>query len=60
MPTYRVLINQKATGDFVTSASMEDAYFEIASSMPLTYDDTVQFEEVNASPTTISMAERNM
>lgn len=47
MPTYRVLINQKATGDYVTSATREDAYFEIASSMALTYEDTVQFEEVN-------------
>lgn len=48
MPTYRVLINQQATGDYVTSATREDAYFEIASSMALTYEDTVQFEEVNA------------
>ncbi|WP_312421054.1 hypothetical protein [Anaerospora hongkongensis] len=47
MPTYRVLINQKATGDYVTSGSKEDAYFDVASSMALTYQDSVQFEEVN-------------
>jgi len=47
MPTYRVLINQKATGNYVTSPSKEDAYFDVASSMALTYQDSVQFEEVN-------------
>lgn len=58
MPTYRVLINQKATGDYVTSATREDAYFEIASSMALTYEDTVQFEEVN--PPAHSMADQHL
>lgn len=58
MPTYRVLINQKATGDYIISATREDAYFEIASSMALTYEDTVQFEEVNAPAQ--SMADQHM
>lgn len=58
MPTYRVLINQKATGDYVISPTREDAYFDIASSMALTYEDTVQLEEVNSRA--YSMADQDL
>jgi hypothetical protein len=48
MPTYRVVIDGQDTGDYVTASSKLDAYFDIASSMPLTYETKVALEEVTA------------
>lgn len=51
MPIYRVLINNKDTGDFVTAATPQDAYFDISAAIPLTYKDDIQVQEVgNARP----------
>ena len=49
MPTYRVFINKKATGDFVTGTTAEDAYMNVASRFPLSYSDDVQLAEVASS-----------
>lgn len=46
MPVYQVFINEKATGDFVTASSPQDAYFDISAALPLTYKDTIQIQEV--------------
>lgn len=46
MPTYRVLIDDADTGDLVTAASYADAYFDIASSLPLTYKNNVKLVKV--------------
>lgn len=45
MPMYRVIIN-KQLRDYVAGSSPVDAYFDVASSYPLKYDDIVEFEEV--------------
>lgn len=49
MPTYRVFINKKATGDFVTGTKAEDAYINAVSSVTLSDDDDVQLSEVKSS-----------
>jgi len=49
MPTYRVFINKKATGDFVTGIKAEDAYINAVSSVTLSDDDDVQLSEVKSS-----------
>ncbi|MBP2638473.1 MAG: hypothetical protein H6Q72_4380 [Firmicutes bacterium] len=46
MPVYQVFVNEKATGDFVTASSPQDAYFDISATLPLTYKDTIQIQEV--------------
>lgn len=46
MPVYRVFINNNDTGDLVTASSPQDAYFDIAAAIPLTYEDHVQVLEI--------------
>lgn len=42
MPTtYKVIIDGKETGDSITANNYADAYFEIASTVPLTYQTEV-------------------
>lgn len=47
MPTYRVYLNEKDTGQFVTASNQNDAYFDVASSTPLTYQDSVYLEPID-------------
>ncbi len=49
MPVYRVFINDKDTGDYVTASSPQDAYADVAAALPLKYSTTIRLEEV-ASP----------
>ena len=42
MPIYRVIINGRETGEPVIANTYEDAYFEVASTMPLTYQTDVK------------------
>lgn len=46
MPLYHVIINKQDTGEYVTATNIEDAYTDIATSIPLRYDDQVQIIEV--------------
>jgi len=46
MPVYRVFINNKDTGDFVTASNPQDAYFDISAAIPLKYEDHVDVQEV--------------
>lgn len=48
MPIYRVFINRKDTGDYVTASSLQDAYADVSAAVPLTYEDHVQFQEVDS------------
>jgi hypothetical protein len=48
MPLYRVIINNQDIGEYVTATSSEDAYTDIATSIPLRYDDQVQIIEMPA------------
>lgn len=49
MPTYRVFVNKKATGSFVTGTKPDDAYINAASSVSLSEDDDIQLAEVKSS-----------
>lgn len=49
MPVYRVFLDGADTGEYVTASSEQDAYFDVAAALPLTYDSVVRFEEI-ASP----------
>ncbi len=42
MPIYRVIINGQETGEPVIASTYEDAYFDVASTMPLTYQTDVK------------------
>lgn len=46
MPVYQVFINNKDTGNFVTASNPQDAYFDISAALPLTYNDTIQIQEI--------------
>lgn len=46
MPVYRVFVDGKDTGDYVTASSPQDAYADVAASLPLTYRTAVRLEEV--------------
>ncbi|WP_094603473.1 hypothetical protein SPSIL_015330 [Sporomusa silvacetica DSM 10669] len=46
MPVYRVFINNKDTGDFVTASNPQDAYYDVSAAIPLTYKDHVELQEV--------------
>jgi hypothetical protein len=48
MPIYRIFINKQETGEFVTATSIEDAYADVATAVPLKYSDHVQIIEVNS------------
>jgi len=48
VPVYRVILNNEDTGDYVTASSPQDAYFDVASALPLTYRDDVRLEEVES------------
>lgn len=48
MPLYRIIINNKPMNEYITGSNPQDAYFDVASSIPLTYEDKVEFEEVEA------------
>lgn len=48
MPLYRVIINNQDVDEYVTATSIEDAYADIATSVPLRYDDQVQIIEMPA------------
>lgn len=47
MPVYRVFIDETDTGEFVTASSPQDAYFDVATALPLKYENTVRLERVN-------------
>ena len=51
MPFYRVIINNQDIGEYITATSIEDAYADIATSVPLRYDDQVQIIEMPAPQT---------
>ncbi len=46
MPVYRVFVDDKDTGDYVAASSPQDAYADVATSLPLTYKNVVRLEEV--------------
>jgi hypothetical protein len=48
MPVYRVFVGGKDTGDYVTASSPQDAYADVAASLPLTYETTVRLEEIES------------
>lgn len=48
MPMYRVIINDQDIGDYITATSIEDAYADVATTLPLRYDDSVQITEVES------------
>lgn len=48
MPMYRVFINGKDTGEYVTASSPEDAYFDVSAATPLKLSDNVQLEEIQS------------
>lgn len=60
MPLYRIIINNKPIDEYVTGSTPQDAYFDVASSLPLTYQDTIEFEEVKAKSGLGVFAGRNM
>ncbi|HWR42688.1 hypothetical protein [Sporomusa sp.] len=41
MPIYRVIIDGQETGEPIIASSYADAYFDVASTMPLTYQTDV-------------------
>jgi hypothetical protein len=47
MPTYRVVIDGQETENFVTGTDYAAAYFDVASTFPLTYQTTVRLEEIS-------------
>lgn len=49
MPVYRVFVDEKDTGEYVIASSPQDAYADVATALPLTYESVVRLEEV-ASP----------
>lgn len=46
MPIYRVIIDGRETGEPVIAANYADAYFEVASVLPLTYQTDVKLVAV--------------
>ncbi|HWR07936.1 hypothetical protein [Sporomusa sp.] len=53
MTIYRVIIDGQETGEPVIAASYADAYFDVASTMPLTYQTDVKLiavEQTNDNP----------
>ncbi|MEG6586556.1 hypothetical protein [Dendrosporobacter sp. 1207_IL3150] len=46
MPTYKVLLDGKDTGNLVTGTNYADAYFDVASLIPLTYKNVVELKEL--------------
>lgn len=48
MPMYRVVINNEDMSDYITATSLEDAYADVATTLPLRYDDSVQITEVES------------
>lgn len=48
MPVYKVFIDGKDTGDYVTASSYQDAYADVSAALPLTYDNVVRLEEVHS------------
>jgi len=59
MPLYRIIVNNKPIDEYVTGSNPQDAYFDVASSIPLTYEDTIEFEEVPTNSNLNSFAGRN-
>ncbi|WP_371380820.1 hypothetical protein [Sporomusa aerivorans] len=55
MTTYKVIINGRETGETVTAGSYEDAYFDVASTVTLTYDTTVDLIPVANKETTAQL-----
>lgn len=51
MPTtYKVLIDGQDTGETVIASNYADAYFDVASTVPLTYHTDVKLVPIEASP----------
>ncbi|VBB06498.1 Hypothetical protein LUCI_1731 [Lucifera butyrica] len=48
MPVYRVYLDGQDTGNFVTGSTYADAYFNVASTVPLTYENDVQLKEIDS------------
>lgn len=48
MPTYKVFLDGKDTGSLVTGSNYADAYFDVASLLPLTYSNIVELKEVDS------------
>jgi hypothetical protein len=48
MPVYRVFLDGKDTGDYVTASSPQDAYADVAAALPLGYGSAVTLEEVRS------------
>jgi hypothetical protein len=51
MPVYRIIIDGKETGETVIASNYADAYFDVASALPLTYQTTVKLipsDQVNS------------
>lgn len=48
MPTYRVYIDGIDTGDTVSAKTFVDAYFDVSSTRPLTYQSDVQLIEIQS------------
>ena len=48
MPMYRVVINEQDMGDYITATSIEDAYADVATTLPLRYDDSIQIIEMES------------
>ena len=47
MTTYRVIIDGQETGENVVASSYADAYFDVASTVPLTYDNKVMLVPID-------------
>lgn len=49
MGIYRVIVNGKDTGEYVTASSVQEAYADVSASMLLKYSDDVQLQEIASS-----------
>ncbi len=48
MPVYRVFVDDRATGEYVTASSAQDAYADVAAAWPLAYETRVRLEQVDS------------
>ncbi|CUH95045.1 hypothetical protein P22_1114 [Propionispora sp. 2/2-37] len=46
MPNYRVILDGTDTGKIIVAGSYEDAYFDAASTLALTYQNNLVLEEI--------------
>lgn len=47
MPTYRVIIDGQEAEQTIIASSYEDAYFDVASTTPLTYQTNVELVPIS-------------